>query len=264
MKNFSRFVFTVLCIFTLSACAKDDKNNSCDTYDIKRIYNSNQELVDIEIDAKSRENLLCSANAGADADQYNLALMFEYGYGGFQKNIELAAKLYEKLAYSGDHNAQHKYGKMLLEGNGVPQNIEEGLKWINKAADANESFAISALADYYETGKYLKKDPKKAVELYEKAAYLGNARSQNDLGNIYGLGKIVKQDKVKAYAWIKLARHNPMLKKLSEQEMLNGNIEYLSSIMSTQEKQQAEQLYNELHTKISPLYGSDKQDVFAK
>ena len=53
------------------------------------------------------------------------------------------------LAQSGNQVAQLKIGKCHLEGTGTPENEEEGLRWIEKAAAAGYDEAMMELAHYF-------------------------------------------------------------------------------------------------------------------
>lgn len=52
-----------------------------------------------------------------------------------------AVKWYRKAAEQGDADAQYVLGHCYLNGDGVPQNIEETLKWYTKAAEQGNADA---------------------------------------------------------------------------------------------------------------------------
>jgi TPR repeat protein len=60
--------------------------------------------------------------------------------------------------------------------------------------DDNNSDAYIALAEYYEEGMHLPKNPKKAFELYKEAAALDNPKGTSKLAESYTLGLVCKQD----------------------------------------------------------------------
>ena len=78
----------------------------------------------------------------------------------------------KRLAEDGDAEVQSELGEMYSEGNGVPQNYKEAVKW------------------------------------YTKAAEQGNAPPQAMLGVMYDNGYGVPKDLVHAYAWYKIAIAN--------------------------------------------------------
>lgn len=93
---------------------------------------------------------------------------------------KLAAKEYAKAAKKGDPVAQHQLGMCYYNGEGVPQNDEEAVKWILKSADQGYSEAIWIMGWFHQYGHALEKDPEKAMQWYSKAA---------DLGDVWGLYK---------------------------------------------------------------------------
>ncbi|MEC8928798.1 MAG: tetratricopeptide repeat protein [Verrucomicrobiota bacterium] len=76
------------------------------------------------------------------------------------------------LAEKGDARAQYKLGYAYDEGQGVPKNDKEAVKW------------------------------------YRKAAEQGYASAQSNLGYAYDWGKGVLEDDVTAYAWYNIAATN--------------------------------------------------------
>ena len=79
------------------------------------------------------------------------------------------AKSLRKLAGRGDAEAQSRLGYMYYQGQGVPQDYAEALKW------------------------------------YRLAAAQGYARAQYSLGYMYANGEGVPQDHVQAHKWLTLA-----------------------------------------------------------
>lgn len=145
-----------------------------------------------------------------------------------------------KRAEGGDLHAAVDLYKMYLNGEYLPKNIPEGLKWLNHAADSGLSLAQHELGKlYYDDNEVVGKDQTKAFNWFVKAwnngyefsgAYLavcymhgygtpknekkgfellqicanhGLPESQEKLGVFYlhGLGTGV--DKQKAYYWLK-------------------------------------------------------------
>jgi uncharacterized protein len=78
-------------------------------------------------------------------------------------------KLWRPLAEQGDASAQNNLGVMYDQGQGVPQDYAEAVKW------------------------------------YRKAAEQGHAKAQSNLGVMYGNGQGVPQDYVQAHMWWNLS-----------------------------------------------------------
>jgi len=90
--------------------------------------------------------------------------------GGCAEESELERT--RRLANDGDASAQYNLGVMYADGEGVPQDDKEAVKWYRMAADQ------------------------------------GNATAQNNLALIYARGNGVPQDYREAYAWLSVAKAN--------------------------------------------------------
>jgi flagellar biosynthesis GTPase FlhF len=107
-----------------------------------------------------------------------------------------------KLANKGNVEAEFKVGEMYEKGFGVEKNVEEGLKWITKAAEHGHETAGFKLL-YYDIRKNGVNDGNKAKfdELNNKAA-AGNGQAQYYVGLMYAHGVGVKQDEDTALDWL--------------------------------------------------------------
>nr|HPR90113.1 tetratricopeptide repeat protein [Synergistaceae bacterium] len=104
----------------------------------------------------------------------------------------------EEKALMGDIEAQNELGWMYDTGEGMPENVEEAVKWYRKAAEQGNSVAQANLAWMYEKGRGVPLDLQLAVEWYSKAAEQGLPRAQNNLGVLYEYGTGVPKDEKKA------------------------------------------------------------------
>ena len=66
---------------------------------------------------------------------------------GVPQNYPEAVKWYRKVAEQGYAEAQYNLGECYENGNGVPQNYTEAVKWLKKAAAQGHSDAINLLKD---------------------------------------------------------------------------------------------------------------------
>ena len=118
---------------------------------------------------------------------------------------------YQKVADSGDAEAQHYLGFMYWNGiNGVQQSAEEAMKSYRKAAVQGHLEAQYTLGNAYELGQHdfgvgIPRDGVEAVKWYRKAAERGHASAQYRLGLMYDDGEGVPEDDVQAYAWLNIA-----------------------------------------------------------
>ena len=99
---------------------------------------------------------------------------------------------YLEAAERGDAEAQINLGLCYLNGNGVPKNPDEALKWLSKAAKQDHIRAQKYLSGCYFGSHGVPEDFSQAVKWLSKAAELGDAEAQKDLSSRLGRGvKIV-------------------------------------------------------------------------
>jgi hypothetical protein len=70
---------------------------------------------------------------------------------------------------------------MYANGNGVPKDTTEAVKWYRKAAEQGLASVQNGLGYMYENGNGVPKDTTEAVKWYRKAAEQGEAYAQNGL-----------------------------------------------------------------------------------
>ena len=116
----------------------------------------------------------------------------------------------------GNAEAQFNLGVMYDNGEGVPQDDAEDVKWYRMAAQQGNARAQCNLGVKYDTGKGVPQDDAEAVKWFLKAAQQGNATAVNNLiamgnrGNSiaqFNMGEIcrdglgVPQDNAEAAKW---------------------------------------------------------------
>jgi localization factor PodJL len=84
-------------------------------------------------------------------------------------------------ALKGDATAAYEIGVRYAEGKGVPQNLDEAAKWMDRAAQAGIIPATFRLGTFYEKGLGVKKDTDLARRYYTQAAERGNAKAMHNL-----------------------------------------------------------------------------------
>ncbi|NOZ53254.1 MAG: sel1 repeat family protein [Gammaproteobacteria bacterium] len=109
-------------------------------------------------------------------------------------------------AKQGDIDAKYKVGLMFLEGDNVPKDIYEGIRWLQSAANNNHMRSQMTLGNIYFSGAYnVEIDYLVAAKWFRQAAKNGDAEAQYQLGNLHDKGLGVKKNKAKAKIWFKLA-----------------------------------------------------------
>ncbi len=104
---------------------------------------------------------------------------------------------------NGSALAQYRYGRVLIEGRGGPQDAEAAVLWLGKAVEQNHAAAATLLARIYlsDVPGGPARDPKVAADLLTRAATRGEAEAQYLLGLLYRNGEGVSQDFEVAFNW---------------------------------------------------------------
>ena len=121
------------------------------------------------------------------------------------QDIAEAVKWYRRAAEEGDANAQTKLGLMYDKGDGVPQDFAEAVKWYRRAAEQGNADAQYNLWGMYLKGKAMPQNFADAVKWCRRAAEQGHATAQWNLGLMYENGQGVPQDLAEAVKWYRRA-----------------------------------------------------------
>jgi len=84
-------------------------------------------------------------------------------------------------ALKGDPAAAYEVGVRFAEGKGIAPNLDEAVKWYDRAARAGVVPATFRLGTLYEKGLSVKKDVDTARRYYLQAAERGNAKAMHNL-----------------------------------------------------------------------------------
>ena len=91
----------------------------------------------------------------------------------------------KRLAERGLAFAQVNLALMYDNGEGVPENDAEAVRWYRLAAEQGYASGQYNLGLMYDLGEGIPEDDAEAVRWYRLAAEQGNASAQYNLGNIY-------------------------------------------------------------------------------
>ena len=108
-------------------------------------------------------------------------------------------------AERGDPNAQYLLGSLYEHGQGVPQSLQEAIKWYRKAAEQGNPNAQFSLALAYMLGQGTTQSYEEAAKWFRKAAEQGNPAAQFNLGVAYAGGTGVPQSSEEARKWFQKA-----------------------------------------------------------
>jgi TPR repeat protein len=117
----------------------------------------------------------------------------------FGEDPRQAAQWASVLADEGLAAAQLCFGRMLLQGTGVPRDAMAALKCFRRAADNADIDAVNMVGRCLDNGWGTDEDSAAAAHQYRRAADVGHAWAQYNLGHLYLDGRGVARDVDQAY-----------------------------------------------------------------
>lgn len=96
-------------------------------------------------------------------------------------------------------------GVRLCGPNATPQQIEQGVELIRKAANGGHAVAMCELATHYLNGTGVQKDGQQALAWFQKSAALGVVQAQCNIGLMYSQGLGIATNPQEAVKWFSLA-----------------------------------------------------------
>jgi len=127
--------------------------------------------------------------AGAKINIYAMAI----------RNVSEALKILIDDAKNSDVEAQYSLGMMYANGQGVPQDDREAIKWYRLAAEQEFDHEKATVS------KLMKKNVLQILKLLTYDAENGIAEAQIRLGMMYQMGAVVPQSDQEAIKWYRLA-----------------------------------------------------------
>lgn len=126
-----------------------------------------------------------AAEKGLPEAMFELAHCYLSGISGLEKDVQHGFAYMKQAAEAELAQAQFELGQLYHEGIGCKSDIDEALKWLEKAINQGHKEAVAMagylLIRYRGSNKH---DNDKAIELLSKAASTGDARAQSILGEI--------------------------------------------------------------------------------
>jgi Sel1 repeat len=122
-----------------------------------------------------------------------------------ERKLKEAASVCRASAEQGDAKAQYRLGSLYYDGQGVPKDYAEALRWYRKSADQGDAGGQNGLGFLYFHGQGVPQDDAEAVSWWQKAADQGYAKAQYSLGNMYYHGYGITHDNTKAALWYRKA-----------------------------------------------------------
>ncbi|MBQ9145711.1 MAG: sel1 repeat family protein [Clostridia bacterium] len=118
--------------------------------------------------AKGFADLELAAQRGSADAKLHLSNLYEIGVG-VEKDREKFLRLAKEAAEEGSVPGMLKWGTLLM-AKGPMQNIELGVQYVARAAEAGLPIAVNALGVMYVAGNGVERNPKYAQELFARVA----------------------------------------------------------------------------------------------
>jgi TPR repeat protein len=115
---------------------------------------------------------------------YNFGVFFEQGEG-VPKNEKEAVKWFRLAAEQGHEGAQFDLGVCYADGKGVSKDEAEAIKWYRKAADNDHSEAQFTLGSLYLNGRIVEQNTQEGMSLLRQSAEQGNLKAQKSLAFLH-------------------------------------------------------------------------------
>ena len=121
----------------------------------------------------------------------------------------------QQSANKGSAESQFELGVLFEYGRGVQQDDVQALQWYEKSAAQGFPAGLYRLAVLLDNGWGQAVDKKRAFKLYKSAAEKGHTLAQHDVAIMYFTGSGVRKNLVQAYKWLKIAELNgsPLMQK---------------------------------------------------
>ncbi|MBY4713527.1 tetratricopeptide repeat protein [Burkholderia cepacia] len=139
--------------------------------------------------------------AKSDPSRETQSAVADYNAGDYRA----ALVQFHDAAERGDRLAQFNYAMMLLTGEGVTANVDEGLRWLKRAADANMSHAQYVYGRMLDDGEFVARNPAEAHRWFLRAAKQGHVQAELSLANQFLDGRGTPRDNRQAFVWYKQA-----------------------------------------------------------
>lgn len=149
------------------------------------------------------KELLAKAQKGDPKAQYEIGLAIGLG-NSIEENVETGVKWIEKSAIQGYLDAVITMGDLCCEKN----DYLKAAKWYKIASDNGDSHSMFRIATFYGIGRGVEKDKRKSAFYMQQAAEKGHIRAMNMLGMYYAEGFGIERNWEKCFYWTQKAANN--------------------------------------------------------
>jgi TPR repeat protein len=145
------------------------------------------------------------AEEGNAIAQYNLAIAYERGLGGLQRDVKEAMGWAEKSSAQGYSRASVYLGAKYRDGKDVSKDYKRALELFINAADKEDDAAFYDLSEMYRLGEGTERNLQKAFATMKRLADAQHPVGEYRVGLAYHLGEGVKNDNAEGLRWIERA-----------------------------------------------------------
>jgi TPR repeat protein len=184
------------------------------------------------------QSILQSANEGDVGGQLGAAVLYDNGQGVPKNELE-AIRWYRLAAEQGSYRAQHALGLKYFFGRSLEQNDGEAFALMKLSAEQGFANAQWMLGLMYRDGRGVAQSYADAFRWYRSAAVQGHSSAQGSLGLLYSDGLGVPQSLVLAYVWISLSVANAQQQRASD---LAAARDQYATFLSPQALEQAQEI----------------------
>ncbi len=188
-------------------------------------------------------------NAYADDFQDGLV---QYEEGHYHE----AFKLIEKVAETGNANAEYKLALMYWYGKGVNVDYEKAFYWCKRAAHQDHMKAAYALSKMFQSDNLIEKDNQEAYYWFRRAAELDMENGKLAIALMYYKGTLVEKDIEAGLTWLQKAAEEEnitALTKLATMYEQGENVEKNESLALSLYTKAAEKNVDQLMSRESAL-----------
>ena len=133
---------------------------------------------------------------------------------------------FRPYAEQGNGTAQLYLGNMYADGEGVPEDDTEAVRWYRLAAEQGDAGGQHNLGLMYADGEGVPEDDTEAIRWFRLAAEQGLSYAQHKLGLMYADGEGVPEDAVSAYAWFSIAAAQGHARAKKNKELITKLMTY--------------------------------------
>lgn len=135
--------------------------------------------------------------------QYNIAIMYERGYG-VEKSSDKALAWNIRAGKNNHVKAQLSVGLRY----DIREDFDQAIEWLKLASENNEPLAQYLLARYYRYGRGTEKNIQKSVEWYLRSSEQEYTSAQFELAKMYEKGSEITQNMKSSIFWYGKACEN--------------------------------------------------------